>query len=126
MKTEESLVGHEIQVQIKVEEIRPSHGKRISEDDEKEDEKKDDKKKDKERSDKQEVVVSVVKDLNVKFVNQSLVLFFGETSPLFFKPGLSYVGHVRSIQNYHNLILFKHLFHIYSILVEIKTIKFLN
>lgn len=98
MKKEESLVGHEIQVRVKVEEIRPSRDEKIIGDEIK------DEKKEKERSDKREVAVSVVKDFNVKFVNQSLVLFFGETCPLFFRPGLSYVGHVRTIRKYRYLL----------------------
>ena len=40
-------------------------------------------------------MVPVSRDVLVTFVDQSHVLFFTQFTPLFFKPGLSYVGQVR-------------------------------
>ena len=87
MKTEEPLVGHEIKFLVKVEETRPLE--EISESDGgKEKESKEDKR-------KPNLVVPVTRDVLVTFVDQSHVLFFSQFTPVFFKPGLSYVGQVR-------------------------------
>ena len=82
MKTDELLVGHEIKVSVRVEELRPPHEEPSESDDEKEEESKDTKR-------------FVTRDVSVTFVNQSHVLSFSEFTPVFFKPGLSYVGQVR-------------------------------
>ena len=87
MKTEEPLVGHKIKVSVKVEETRPLCEEIRKSDGEKEEESKGGK--------KSNLVVPVTKNVLVTFVDQSHVLFFSQFTPVFFKPGLSYVGQVR-------------------------------
>ena len=89
LKSEEPLVGHEVKVSVKVEEKRPLSEEGSESDAEKEEEGKEGNEK---RSD---TMVPVSRDVLVTFVDQSHVLFFTQFTPLFFKPGLSYVGQVR-------------------------------
>ena len=86
MKSEEPLVGHEVKFSVKVEETRPP-SEEISESDGR----KEEESKDKRRPN----LVPVTRDVLVTFVDQSHVLFFSQFTPVFFKPGLSYVGQVR-------------------------------
>ena len=88
MKSEEPLVGHEIKFSVKVEETRPLSEEISESDGGKEEESKEDKR-------KPNLVVPVTRDVLVTFVDQSHVLFFSQFTPVFFKPGLSYVGQVR-------------------------------
>ena len=94
MKTEEPLVGHEIKVSVKVEET-PLSEEMSENDGEKEGESKEDKRPN---------LAPVTRDVLVTFVDQSHVLFFSQFTPVFFKPGLSYVGQVRKLMFTFNFI----------------------